>query len=72
MAVARLGHQTGRDENCELAMDNVMCTPHIGYVTREEYEIQCSDVFDQVAAYAAGTFINVVNPQVFEVLRGKQ
>ncbi|HZO30006.1 MAG TPA: NAD(P)-dependent oxidoreductase, partial [Chloroflexota bacterium] len=47
-----------------LSMDNVICTPHIGYVTREEYEIQFSDVFDQINAYAAGTPINVVNPEV--------
>jgi D-3-phosphoglycerate dehydrogenase len=45
-----------------LRLDNVVCTPHIGYVTREEYELQFSDVFDQVIAYAAGTPINVVNP----------
>jgi D-3-phosphoglycerate dehydrogenase len=47
-----------------LLMDNVVCTPHIGYVTREEYDLQFSQVFDQVTAYAAGTPINVVNPQV--------
>ena len=47
-----------------LSMDNVICTPHIGYVTREEYELQFSDVFDQINAYAAGTPINVVNPEV--------
>jgi D-3-phosphoglycerate dehydrogenase / 2-oxoglutarate reductase len=46
------------------AMDNVVCTPHIGYVTRDEYEVQFSDIFDQIVAYAAGTPINVVNPQV--------
>src|SRR5437870_12003858 len=34
-----------------LTMDNVVCTPHIGYVTRDEYEIQFSDVFDQIADY---------------------
>jgi D-3-phosphoglycerate dehydrogenase len=45
------------------AMDNVVCTPHIGYVTREEYEIQFSDIFDQILAYASGTPINVVNPE---------
>jgi D-3-phosphoglycerate dehydrogenase / 2-oxoglutarate reductase len=45
-----------------LRMDSVVCTPHIGYVTREEYELQFSDVFDQIIAYAAGTPINVVNP----------
>jgi D-3-phosphoglycerate dehydrogenase / 2-oxoglutarate reductase len=48
------------------AMDNVVCTPHIGYVTREEYETQFSDIFDQIVAYAAGTPINVVNPKVLE------
>jgi len=47
-----------------LAMDNVVCTPHIGYVTREEYELQFSDIFDQIVAYAAGAPINVVNPEV--------
>jgi D-3-phosphoglycerate dehydrogenase len=47
-----------------LSLANVVCTPHIGYVTREEYETQFSDIFDQIAAYAAGTPINVVNPDV--------
>jgi D-3-phosphoglycerate dehydrogenase len=49
-----------------LAMENVICTPHIGYVTREEYELQFSDVFDQIVAYAKGAPINVVNPSVLE------
>ena len=48
------------------AMDNVVCTPHLGYVTREEYETQFTDIFDQIIAYAAGAPINVVNPQVLE------
>jgi D-3-phosphoglycerate dehydrogenase len=48
------------------AIDNVVCTPHIGYVTREEYEIQFSDIFDQIVAYVSGTPINVVNPKVLE------
>jgi len=47
-----------------LNMDNVVCTPHVGYVSREEYEIQFADIFDQIIAYAAGTPINVVNPEV--------
>jgi D-3-phosphoglycerate dehydrogenase / 2-oxoglutarate reductase len=47
-----------------LQMDNVVCTPHIGYVSRDEYEIQFSDIFDQIAAYAAGRPANVVNPEV--------
>jgi D-3-phosphoglycerate dehydrogenase len=45
-----------------LAMDNVVCTPHLGYVTRDEYELQFADIFDQVNAFAAGKPINVVNP----------
>jgi D-3-phosphoglycerate dehydrogenase len=49
-----------------LRMDRVICTPHIGYVTREEWEVQFSDVFDQINAYASGSPINVVNPEVFE------
>jgi len=47
-----------------LNMDNVICTPHIGYVTREEYEIQFADIFDQIIAYAEGNPINVINPDV--------
>ena len=47
-----------------LTMDNVVCTPHIGYVSRDEYEIQFADVFDQIVAYSGGTPIHVVNPEV--------
>ena len=54
-----------RDANHPLLrLPNVVCTPHIGYVTREEYDLQFSDVFDQIVAYAAGRPINVVNPAV--------
>ncbi len=52
-----------------LKMENVVCTPHIGYVTRDEYDLQFSDIFDQITAYAAGAPINVVNPEVFGVLK---
>jgi D-3-phosphoglycerate dehydrogenase len=45
-------------------MDNVVCTPHVGYVTRDEWEIQFTDIFDQVTAFAGGTPVNVVNPEV--------
>ena len=47
-----------------LAMDNVVCTPHIGYVTREDYEIQFGEIFEQIVAYGAGAPINVINPEV--------
>jgi D-3-phosphoglycerate dehydrogenase / 2-oxoglutarate reductase len=47
-----------------LTMPNVICTPHIGYVTNEEYETQFVDIFDQINAYAAGKPINVINTDV--------
>ncbi|HVM80444.1 MAG TPA: D-2-hydroxyacid dehydrogenase family protein [Stellaceae bacterium] len=49
-----------------LSLPNVVATPHIGYVTAEEYETQFTDIFDQILAYAAGKPINVVNPEVLE------
>ena len=49
-----------------LAMPNVVCTPHIGYVSRDEYEVQFADIFAQITAYAGGKPINVVNPSVLQ------
>lgn len=46
-----------------LHMPNVVCTPHIGYVTYEEWDLQFKDVFNQILAFAAGTPVNMVNPQ---------
>ncbi|MGD0191152.1 MAG: D-2-hydroxyacid dehydrogenase family protein [Rhizomicrobium sp.] len=46
-----------------LTLPNVITTPHIGYVTRDEFEIQFADIFDQITAYAHGAPINVVNPE---------
>ena len=40
-----------------------MCTPHIGYVTREEWDLQFGDVFDQINAFERGVPTNVVNPE---------
>jgi D-3-phosphoglycerate dehydrogenase len=54
-----------------LTMDAVVSTPHIGYVTREEWDVQFSDIFDQINAYAAGTPINVVNPDVLPHARNR-
>jgi D-3-phosphoglycerate dehydrogenase len=45
-----------------LALDNVVCTPHLGYVERDGLEGQFSTIFDQVLAYASGKPINVANP----------
>jgi D-3-phosphoglycerate dehydrogenase len=54
-----------------LNMDNVICTPHLGYVSREEFELQFTDIFDQIVAYTAGSPINVVNPDVLSAAQGK-
>jgi D-3-phosphoglycerate dehydrogenase len=52
-----------------LQLPNVLATPHIGYVTREDYEFQFAEIFDQIVAYAAGTPTNIVNPDVLGRLR---
>ena len=58
-------HEPLRDPQYPLLqMKNVICTPHLGYVTHEEWELQFADVFEQINAYAAGRPINVVNPEV--------
>ncbi len=49
-----------------LNRDNVVCTPHIGYVTWDEHQVQFDSIFDQILAYAKGAPINVVNPEVLK------
>ena len=45
----------------------VIATPHIGYVTEDEFDVQFSDIFDQINAYADGAPIHAVNPEVLRV-----
>lgn len=47
-----------------LNMPNVVCTPHIGYVTEDEYEVQFTEIFDQIVAFDDGAPINVINTDV--------
>ena len=47
-----------------LALDNAVCTPHLGYVEKDSYESYFGQAFDQVVAFAAGRPVNVVNPEV--------
>jgi D-3-phosphoglycerate dehydrogenase len=49
-----------------LAMDNVVCTPHLGYVERGSYEAQFTEIFEQILAYQSGRPINVVNSSVMK------
>ncbi|MDB5823627.1 MAG: 3-phosphoglycerate dehydrogenase [Herminiimonas sp.] len=56
-----------------LALDNALCTPHLGHVERDAYEFGFGHAFDQVVAWCAGTPENVVNPEVLTrpMWRGK-
>ena len=49
-----------------LTHPNVLPTPHIGYVTEDEFDLQFSDIFDQINAYAAGAPIHMINPEVWD------
>lgn len=49
-----------------LKLDNVLCTPHLGFVTAETYEIHYGLAVEQILAYIAGKPIHVVNPEVLQ------
>ena len=48
-----------------LTHPNVLATPHIGYVTEDEFDLQFSDIFDQINAYANGKPIHMINTSVW-------
>jgi D-3-phosphoglycerate dehydrogenase len=49
-----------------LHLDNALCTPHLGYVERDGYELYFGAAFDNLLAFAAGNPVNLANPQVLE------
>ncbi len=49
-----------------LTHPNVLPTPHIGYVTEDEFDLQFSDIFEQVSAFAEGAPIHMINPDVWQ------
>jgi len=49
-----------------LKMNNVVCTPHLGYVAVDGYERMLGAVFEQILAFAAGKPINVINPDALK------
>ena len=51
---------------------NLIGTPHIGYVTEDEFDLQFSDIFDQINAYAEGAPINMINPETWTGSAGGQ
>ena len=64
-AVDAFEEEPVRDPNHPLLrLPNVIATPHVGYSTREEYDLQSNDFYDQIVAYAAGNPIYVANPDV--------
>ena len=52
-----------------LRLENAICTPHIGYVERDSYELYFSSAFDNVLQYLAGTPTNVANPDALKFER---
>src|SRR6202012_6303611 len=49
-----------------LRMENVICTPHIGYVERESYEQYFTAAFKNILAFDAGEKASVANPEAFQ------
>lgn len=47
-----------------LHLDNVICTPHIGYVEKDSYELYFGTAFDHLLAYIDGHPEDVANPEV--------
>lgn len=45
---------------------NVLATPHIGYVTEDEFDLQFTDIFKQINAYVAGAPIHMINAEVWD------
>lgn len=48
-----------------LTHPNVIVTPHIGYVTEDELDLQFSDIYDQINAYSDGAPIHMINPEAW-------
>jgi D-3-phosphoglycerate dehydrogenase len=51
-----------------LYMDNVICTPHIGYVEKDSYELYFGTAFDNLLAFFAGRPANVINSDALKTL----
>lgn len=52
-----------------LRLENCICTPHIGYVEKDSYELYMGAAFDNVVNYIKGTPTNIVNPGALQVRR---
>jgi D-3-phosphoglycerate dehydrogenase len=52
-----------------LAMDNALCTPHLGFVERDNYESYYGTAFDNINSFFAGNPTRLANPEVLSRLR---
>ena len=52
-----------------LRLENCICTPHIGYVEQDNYELYFGAAFDNVVNFIRGTPTNIVNPGALQVRR---
>jgi D-3-phosphoglycerate dehydrogenase len=52
-----------------LRLENCICTPHIGYVERDSYEIHFGAAFANIVNYANGTPTSIINPEALQVMR---
>lgn len=52
-----------------LRLENCICTPHIGYVEKDSYELYFGTAFDNVVNFIKGTPTNIVNPGALQVRR---
>ncbi len=52
-----------------LRMENVICTPHIGFVERDSYELYFRVAFENIVAFAEGKPANIVNPEALTAKR---
>ncbi len=52
-----------------LRLENCICTPHIGYVEQNSYELYFGAAFDNVINFVKGQPTNIVNPGALQVRR---
>jgi len=52
-----------------LRLENCICTPHIGYVEQDSYELYFGAAFDNVVNYIKGSPTNILNPGALQVRR---
>ena len=52
-----------------LRMENAICTPHLGYVEQDSYELYFGAAFDNIVAFANQNPINIINPDALKVIR---